>query len=290
MQTRSMKLKERAISGTVLNKLPAEILGMITTQTDNKGLASMRETCRELRDGSASEFFRRYTSLTIRLEGSERFGHVEVLALRVETKTPDVFMAQAMTQSLIVPEAWNSIVVSPRNKIPLRNRVPDQVATVKTSTPGMSDFEVTQRTIVKDYLGSGVEPLLLKRIAALVPRTLKLHTLFLEDLTVDGNDLINLLETHQRNLQDVRLHNIVLTKAAECMTALSRAEPQKLWLENLGVRDDAGNLQYLTVQSPAFLDLRQYLLQRDPDAKCYIFNHSSDRPIHVFYFKCSDGI
>lgn len=118
MQTRSMKLKERVTSGTVLNKLPAEILGMIATQTDNKGLASMRETCRELRDGSASEFFRRYTSLSISLEGSERFGHVEVLALKVEAKTPDVFMAQAMIQSLMVPEAWNSLVVSRRNKTP----------------------------------------------------------------------------------------------------------------------------------------------------------------------------
>jgi hypothetical protein len=282
MQTRSMKAKERIASGTVLHKLPTELLGIIATQTDKKGLASMRATCRELRDGSASEFFRRYTSLYIHLGGNERF---DVLHLKVAIKTPDVVMAQAMTQSLILPIARNYLSVSPRNRMPLRKHVPHSVAEIVPDTP-LDDFEIVQRSIVAPYKGSGVAQLLLKRIIALPPRTLPIRRLVLEDLAVDGDYVINLFETHGRHLQDVDLRNVVLTKAVECMVALSRTEVQKTWLDNLRVRDDAGNLQDLTTQSPALLELLRRLFQRYPQAHCIRFKYNLP-PSHHLIFRSS---
>ena len=86
-----MKAKERVNSGTVLHRLPNELLGMIATQTDNKGLASMRATCRELRDGSAFEFFKRHTIVEyLSLDGD---GCVNILSLTLEMELPDLAMA-----------------------------------------------------------------------------------------------------------------------------------------------------------------------------------------------------
>lgn len=285
MQTRRMKLKERMLSGTALHKLPAELLGIIATHTDNNGLKSMRATCRELRDGSASEFFRRYTSLEIRLSGSEQF---DVLYMEFEIKTPDVVMAQAMTKSLMLPEASHSLVVSARNGKPLRDQVPTHVARIYTHASDIGDFELRQRTVVKLSQKPGVPALLLKRIANIVPQTLKLRNLDLSELDVDGDDPINVFEAHQHNLQYVNLREVVLTKAADCMEALGRVQAHDVHLEDIKVRDDAGNLQFLTSQSPVFLQLEQRLLQRDPDAICYMLGFGTP-PKHTFAFRRVGG-
>ena len=94
-----MKAQARILSGALLHKLPAEVLGIIATKMDNPGLASMRATCRELRDGSAFEFFQRYSSLDLRLYASERHNY---LSLFVVSESPNVVMAQALTQDLIL--------------------------------------------------------------------------------------------------------------------------------------------------------------------------------------------
>lgn len=145
MQTRRMKLKERMLSGTALHKLPAELLGIIATHTDNNGLKSMRATCRELRDGSASEFFRRYTSLKIRLSGSEE---IDILYMEVETKPPDVAMAQDVTQSLMLPEASNSLDVS------LQMETPFATASLHMSRGSIR----TQRRSATSSSGRGLSP------------------------------------------------------------------------------------------------------------------------------------
>lgn len=281
-----MTLKERTVAGTFLHKLPAELLDIIATQTDDGGLKSMRATCRELRDGSASEFFRRHTSLKIHLNSSEEF---DILCLEVETKTPNVVMAQAMTQSLILPEASNSLDVSPRNGRPLRDHVPKRVARVYTDASGIGDFELRQRTLIEPSQKSGVPNLLLKRIATLAPQTLALRELHLSDLAVDGDHLIDLLDTHQHNLQHVDLRRVVLTNALECMVALGRIEAQNIFLEDIRVRDDSGNLQYLTAQSPALLSLQQHLLQQNPDAICYILEYGEPL-VHAFGFRRSGEV
>lgn len=283
MQTRRMKLKERMLSGTALHKLPAELLGIIATHTYNNGLKSMRATCRELRDGSASEFFRRYTSLEIRLSGSEQF---DVLYMEFEIKTPDVVMAQAMTKSLMLSEASHSLVVSARNGKPLRDQVPTHVARIYTHASDIGDFELRQRTVVKLSQKPGVPALLLKRIANIVPQTLKLRNLDLSELDVDGDDPINVFEAHQHNLQYVNLREVVLTKAADCMEALGCIEARKVILENIKVRDDSGNLQYLTAESPALLRLERRLLQQNPEAFCYMTG-SGERITHAFGFQRS---
>jgi hypothetical protein len=286
MQTRSMKLKERMLSGTALHQLPAELLGIIATHTENNGLKSMRATCRELRDGSASEFFRRYTSLKIRLSGSEE---IDILYMEVETKTPDVAMAQAVTQSLMVPEASNSLDVSLRNGNPLRDRVPTHVARIYTDAAEIGDFELRQRTFTLPSEKPGVSALLLRRIVALVPQTLTLRDLDLSELEVDGDDLINVFEAHQHSLQYVDLREVVLTKAPECLEALGCIEARKIILENIKVRDDSGNLQYLTAESPALLRLERRLLQQDPEAFCYMTG-SGERITHAFGFQRGGGI
>lgn len=119
MQTRSMKIKERILSGKVLHKLPAEVLGIIATRADDKWLASLRATCREIRDGSAFEFLRRYTSLNVRLTGTLS-GHFSNHYLAVDTKSPDVITVQAMAQSLILPESYTTFWATPQNEKILR--------------------------------------------------------------------------------------------------------------------------------------------------------------------------
>lgn len=189
-----MKLKERTIAGTFLNKLPAELLGIIATHTDNKELKAMRATCRELRDASSSEFFRRHTSIYIHLEGGE---HFDLLHLKLAIKTPDVVMAQAMTQSLIVPNPWNSFTVSERNTKPLRDRIPEHAAKIYTDPPAsISDFEIVQSSIVNPYKGSAAAPILLKRSTALVAQTLHFRRLVLADLDTDGDYVIKLSEMY----------------------------------------------------------------------------------------------
>lgn len=264
-----MKVRELIASGTVLHKLSAELLGIIATHADNKALASMRAACRELRDGSAFEFFRRYTSLDIRLSSRENPGF---LCLEVVTKTPDVVMAQAMTRSLILPKSSNSLLVSLRNRTLLRDRVPKRVAIYPGEwfnglyrRPLLDDFWIKQTTLIKPSKTSGITPMLIKRIAALVPQTLQLRILFLEELDVDGDDLINLLQTHQDNLQVVRLWSVVLTKAHECMVALGRLNPEYFEFDNVKDRDDSGNSQDLTSQSLESLELLRRLRQRGFD-------------------------
>jgi hypothetical protein len=136
---------------------------------------------------------------------------------------------------------------------------------------------------------SGVPALLLKRIATLVPQTLKLHNLDLTKLDVDGYDLINVFETHQHNLQHVDLRKVVLTKAPECMEVLGCIDARRIILEDIKVRDDSDNLQYLTSQSPVLLKLEQRLLQRGPEAFCYMIQYGG-RPTHAFGFRWNDAI
>ena len=93
--------------------------------------------------------------------------------------------------------------------------------------------------------GPGVATLLLKRIVTLVPQTLQLRKLVLQELDVDGDNLISLFDRHRRNLQNLTLCKVVLTKALECMVALSRTEVYTISFEDLRVRDEAGNLQHL---------------------------------------------
>ncbi|GAB7336272.1 hypothetical protein MBLNU13_g09027t1 [Cladosporium sp. NU13] len=264
MQTRSMKAKERVSSGTVLHKLPAELLGMIATQTDNKGLASMRATYRELRDGSAFEFLRRYTSLNIRLTGTQsgRFsGHYQV----VDTKSPDVVSAQAMTQSLVLPESYTTLFATPQTKWILRRRVSKRDASMDISKLCNNDFELKQTSWFTPDAQSGVTALLLKHMAVLAPQTLKLRIVDLIFVDVDGDDLTNLLERQQQNFREVHLRGVVLTKGAECMAALSCTEARKLTLEDVRLRDEARNLSSLEPQSPVLLNLLRLLLERDPD-------------------------
>jgi hypothetical protein len=199
--------------------------------------------------------------------------------------TPDVVLAQAMTQSLMLTQASNSLNVSPRNRKPLRGLVPERVATVFTTGLEKGDFELTQRTLMNPSETPGVASLLLKRIASLVPQTLQLRTLVLKELDVDGDDLINLFETHQRNLQDVTLHDIVLTKAFECMVSLGHTAARRVLLEDVKVRDDSGDLQYLTAQSPVLLELLRLLKQRDPALSMLEYGRLSTGPIYSFSFR-----
>ena len=280
MQTRSMKIKERILSGKVLHKLPAEVLDIIASYTDDKGLASLRATCCEVRDGSAFELFRRYTSLNVRLTGTLS-GHFNGHYLAIDTKSPDVVTAQAMAQGLILPESYTSFWATPQNEKILRKRVFESDVSIDISDLFNNDFELKQTSCFPDDMESGVTAPFLKRMAALAPQTLKLRILDLIHVDVDGDDLINLLERQQQNLQEVRLRNIVLTKGAECMAALSCTKAWQITLEDVRFRDEAGNLQILERQSPVLLDLLRLLLKRDPDWNMWKY---CSGPRNAFYF------
>jgi len=259
-----MKIQERIVSGTVLHKLPAEALDIIATYTDNAGLASMRATSRELHDGSAFEFFRRYTSLEVWVEGIQS-DRVSGPYLAVGTKSPDVLMAQDMTRSLLFSKSFATLSMSPQNEKTLRKRVSKRIASILIGSLHQDNFMFSQTSYLSSSTGSDGTPLVLKRISALVPQTFRIRKIFLVDLDVNGDDLIKLLETHQRNLQEVKLRKVVLTKVSECIPALSRTEAQSIWLEDIKVSDGAGILQDLTPQSPATLDLLRRLRERNPD-------------------------
>lgn len=165
MLTRGMNFKKRVLLGTCLHKLPAEVLEIIATQTEDGGLASMRATCRELRDGSAFEFFRRHSSFEVRVYASERD---DCVCLVVTSDSPNLAMAQTMTQSLILPNAQNYIHVSPRSMATLR--VPSHIASLVMSMPRMADFKIRQSAVVPSHTGFDSTSSVLKPIRALPPR------------------------------------------------------------------------------------------------------------------------
>lgn len=280
MQTRSMIIKERILSGKVLHKLPAEVLDIIATHADNKGLASLRATCHELRDGSAFEFFRRYISLNVQLTGTLS-GHFRCHYLRVDTKTPEVITAQAMTQSLILPESYTPFWATPQNEKILRKRVFESDLSIDISRLVNSDFELKQASCFPHDIKSDVTTPFLKRLAAQAPQTVKLRILDLNHVDVDGDDLIKLLEAQQQNLADVCLHDVALTKADECMAALTRTEARQISLTDVRFRDEAGELHILERRSPVLLDLCRLLLERDPGWTMHNYCRGS---INAFYF------
>ena len=280
-----MKIKERILSGKVLHKLPAEVLDIVATHTDDKALASLRATCRELRDGSAFEFLRRYTSLNVRLTGTLS-GHFRGYYLAVDTKSPDVVTAQAMTESLILPESYTTFWATPQNEKILRKRVFESDVSIDISHLVNSDFELKQASCFPHDMESGVTAPFLKRMAALAPQRVKLRILDLNHVDVDGDDLIKLLEAQQQNLADLHLQDVALTKAAECMAALSRTGALHVSLINVRFRDEAGNLHIQERQSPVLLDLCRLLLLRDPGWTMHKYCRGSR---NAFYFDLKRG-
>lgn len=255
-----MKFKEMVLLGTCLHKLPAELLDIIATQTDDGGLASMRVTCRELRDGSVFEFFRRHSSSEVRIHASERADYARLI---VTSESPNVAMAQTMTQSLILPNAQNYIHVSPREMATLR--APSHIARLIMSMPHMADFKIWQTAIVPYNTGSDSTSSVLKLIRALAPQTLMLHRLVLECLHLDGDDLIGVLETHGQHLRTIMLRDVVLTRSRECMVALGQTKAKQILFEKLRASDDNGSLQHLTETSLVPLEVHRDMFQQRSD-------------------------
>ena len=124
--------------------------------------------------------------------------------------------------------------------------LPKRIARSFLSWPDMEDFKLVQMTNGWPFSGPRLTSSVLKRIASLTPQTLNLYRLRIEGLSMDGEDLIDVLEAHKRHLRRVCLRELVLTNARECMEALSRTQVDEVWFEDVKVRENSGNLQRLT--------------------------------------------
>lgn len=216
--------------------LPVEILEMIVTELDNNGLKSMRATCRTLCNGSTKEFYRRHTSSEVQILATRDTFNMRKLT--VTLRSPSLTKAQATMARLLV--LHDPLYAEDAN---------DPEGPIKASHSTTSNPDAFTLLQVKNYRqwhGYGLAPLIFERVADQPPQTTNLRRITIEGAHLDGDALIDILETHKHFLRCVTLRKVVLTDFIECVQALCRTETQRFEFEGFKIGERVGKEVYTT--------------------------------------------
>lgn len=221
-------------SGASLPSLPVEILEMIATEVDNDGLKSIRATCRALCNGSTKEFDQRHTYSEVEIIVTH--DHPNMRKLIVTLRSPDLVKTQAVMAELLA--LHDPLYVEDDSKGTIR------ASHAITSNPDA--FTLQQVKNYRQWHGYALAPLIFERIADLPPQATRLRRLVIENALLEGNALIEILETHKHHLRHATLRKVIITDVVGCARALCRTETRRLEVEDLKIGERVGKEVYFT--------------------------------------------
>ena len=224
---------EDEVCSRSLSKLPAELLEIIALELDNDGLLSLRATCRNLWDGSALEFYRRFTTCEV-----EHSGHY----LAVVFRSPDLARATPTSpfmslSDVSIPQSvsrWQGHFFSRRSK---------GSGVLHGFAEALDDFTLIQKHTFdprsKQDLSAVVTPAVTKYIASLHP---SLTRLVLNDVSISGDEgvdaLVKLFGTHRYSLRGVEFRKVDFDDAPRCFRALLQTEVEDMFLDGVSGRGE----------------------------------------------------
>ena len=216
-----------------LPKLPVEVLEMIATKLSDSGLGSMRATCRDLYNGSTYEFAERHT-----------FSKVEILATRGTTGISGMRKLTVTLRSpkLVKAQAGMAEILVLHDPLYTDENHPGKTLVSNTVTSNPDAWTFLQQKKYRQWHGYALAPLIFERIADLPPQTTNLRRLIIDGAHLDGDAMIEILETHKHSLRVVALRKVILTRIIDCVRALCRTETRRFEFEKLVTRGSFGHL------------------------------------------------
>lgn len=217
-----------------LPSLPVEILETIATEVDNDGLKSMRATCRALCNGSTKEFDQRHTSSEIEIVVTRETPNMRKVI--VTLRSPDLVKAQPAMAELLV--LHDPLYVEDDSKGTIK---PSHTITLNPDA-----FTLQQVKNYRQWHGYVLAPLIFGRIADLPPQATRLRRLVIENALLEGDALIEILETHKHHLRCVTLRKVIIMDPIGFARALCRTETRRLEVEDLKIGERVGKEVYFT--------------------------------------------
>jgi len=235
------------MSEASLSELPAEILNIVAINLNNRGLQSMRGTCRKLCAGSAFEFHQRFTSSEVEIL-STRYpihSHHDIKRLTVLLASPNLAKAQ-ITMAHVV-DLHNAVKANKAGDLEnagLNASGKDKQLRIIATDP--SDFTFVQKKVYTQQAGSKLVPLILERIAVLPPLETNLRRLVIEGAEVDGGALIEIFEAHKHQLRRLNLRKVTFKRFMDCVKAMRSSEIRHLEMHDLAIIDNLGGYGFFS--------------------------------------------
>jgi hypothetical protein len=211
-----------------LLNMPVEVLELIATKLDSRGLKSMRATCRTLCNGSIKEFDQRHTSSEVAIIATNETTSMRQLTVTV--RSPGLAKTQStMTQLLALHDRFS-----------VEDYSKGTIKASHTITSNPDAFTLLQVKNYRQWHGYKLTPWIFERVANLPSPATKLRRLVIEKAMLDGEALIKIFETHKHHLRCVVLRKVILTNVIGCVRALCRTETRRLELEELRIGERVG--------------------------------------------------
>lgn len=196
---------------SALQALPAELIGMLSELLDNDDLLAMRETCRELCDGSALAFCHRFLT-SIAISGTR----ASVQQLISIMASPNLPHAQHTVRNLVV----SATLLRPFDEYSEPDAI--DVTCLLQSMPKLTTTKlVDDRTDAGPNRLANAAPVFLACLAdPTLHATSHLSRLNLFAVRLEGYLLPDLLDAHSRNLRIVSLNLVTVTSPTALLRGL----------------------------------------------------------------------
>lgn len=194
--------KDEATTPKTLLSLPGELVYMVANRVDKRGLLAVRATCRELRDASALAFCKSYLG-PVKISGTSD----SVQGLAIVLTSPNLPLAQQTVDRL-----WIRTPVEKQD--PEKNHEPNKedVARLLAAMPNLEAMRFGQDFGV-DTIGqeSKSAPVFLSSMANLPAQATHLCRLDLIAISLPGNQLDDMPESHRHSLHTVNFELVTLS-------------------------------------------------------------------------------
>jgi hypothetical protein len=264
-----------ANSQTLL-RLPPELVNEVALNLDNSDLISLRATCREMRDGSAFAFCRRYFA-TDELEISGTSSSIQDLTdmlLSSNLRSARHFARILKMTAPTVNPSWPIDVAYLR-----QNLLPssEDATRLLAAMPNLTYIRLDdlQRFVEPEVSAIHSAPVLLKSLATPGSHLPQLRTLWLSGFRVDAALLASMLEMQKHSLEVIYFASVVTTGTASWMDilkALHSTNVERILIWDMDFVDDNGEVMGFQFPAEVYQAVRD---TRDPQPlldKGYVYS------------------